>query len=95
MRDTAEERAFAGVRFANEAYVGNHFQLKCKASRFALFTAREFAGSLIRGGLVACVAFAPFATAGRDHLLAGRREIFEHEIVDVIRHNRAGRHVNH
>ena len=66
-RHAAEERALAGVRFADQADVGDHFQLEREARDLALFAARELARSLVRGRFEPRVAFAAFAAAGRDH----------------------------
>ena len=78
-RHAAEERALAGVRFADEADVGDDFQLEREAARFAFFAAGEFARRLVGRRLEAHVAFAAFAAAGRDHLFAGRRQILQHD----------------
>ena len=39
--DAAQQRAFTGVWFADEADIGDDFELERKASRFALFAAHS------------------------------------------------------
>ena len=72
-RDAAEQRAFAGVRFADQADVGDDLQLEREPSRFAFAAGRGLARGLVRGRLEARVALAAFAAVGGDDLLARAR----------------------
>ena len=93
-RDAAQQRALAGVRFADEADVGDDFQLEREAARFAFVAARVLARGLVGGRFEARVAFAAFAAVGGDHLLAGRRQILQHVAVVGVHDDRAGRNAD-
>ncbi len=93
-RHPAQQSALAGVRFAQEADVSDHFQLEGEPPLFALFAKRELARGLVLRAFESHVPFAPLAAVGDDHLVAIVNQIAHGEVVIRIQYHRAGGDVN-
>ena len=79
-RQAAQERALAGVRFADQSDVGDHFQFQEQIANFAFAAGRVLARRAVGRRFEVGVALAAAAAAGDDDLLAGLRQVFEQKL---------------
>ena len=90
-RQAGEERAFAGVGLADQADVGDDFQLQEQLAAFAFAAGRGIARGAVGGAFEMGVASAAVAAAGGDDGVAVLRQILESEAAFGVDDERAGR----
>src|SRR5439155_26050853 len=78
-RQSREERAFPGVRFADQAHVGNDLELEYQFTFFAFAAGRRIARRAVHGAFEMRVSFARGTAAGGNDAVAVMRQIFESE----------------
>ena len=94
-RKTAQQRALAGIRFANQSDVGNHFQLEPQSARLAGFAGCILTRRAVGGRLEPNVALAALAPSGHYDPFADCRKILHNVAVLGIEDDRTRRDGNH
>ena len=89
-RQSAQERALAGVGFADDADVGDDLQFEEQLSFFTFASGRMIARGAIRRRLEPRVSFARFATLGGDDLISLMRQITQDKVILGVEHQSAG-----